>query len=559
MRTPRQWLALLALAVAVLGAPPVAEPAAAARDRLVIGITQFPSTLHPAIDSMMAKTYVLRMALRPVTAFDHDWKLVCVLCTELPSFENGMAEIEALPDGGEGAAVTYRLHPEATWGDGTPVTSADVVFTWEAGRHPQSGFAAMETYNRITGIDVLDDKTFTVHFDRVTFDYNAFGIDLLPAHIERERFEADPAAYRNRTAYVTEPDHPGLYFGPYRIVEVASGSHLVLRRNPTWYGPEPAFETVVVRAVENTSALEANLLSGQIDYIAGELGLSIDQALAFERRHGDRFRVEYKPGLIYEHIDLDLGHPALADARVRQALMHGMDRETISRQLFDGRQPVAHSNVNPLDWVHAEDVPTYAHDPARAAALLDEAGWRMGAGGLRRDAAGTPLRVTLMTTAGNRIRELVAQVLQSQWRAIGVEVRVVNQPPRVLFGDTLTRRRFDGMVMFAWISSPEAVPRTTLHSESIPTPENGWAGQNYTGYASADMDALIDAIERELDRDKRAALWRRLQHLYATDLPALPLYFRADAFVMPAWLKGVRPTGHQYPSSMWVEEWRAAE
>lgn len=558
MRHPRRLLVLATLALAVLAAPALSD-AARARERLTIGITQFPSTLHPAIDAMLAKTYILRMAQRPITAYDHDWQLVCVLCTRLPTFENGLAEVEALADGGEGVAVTYSLHPEATWGDGTPVTSADVVFTWQAGRHPQSGFTAMETYDRITAIDVHDAKTFTVHFDRVTFDYNAFAIDVLPAHIEKERFEADPAGYRNNTAYVTEPTNPGLYFGPYRITEVARGSHVVLRRNSTWYGPAPAFETIVVRAIENTAALEANLLSGAVDYVAGELGLTIDQALTFEQRHGDRFRILYKPGLIYEHVDLNLDNPVLADRRVRQALLYGLDRQAISQQLFAGRQPVAHTNVNPLDWVHAEDVPTYAHDPEKAAALLEEAGWRSGAGGVRRNDAGEPLRLTLMTTAGDRVRELVAQVLQSQWRQIGVDVRISNQPPRVLFGETLTRRRFDGMVMFAWISSPEAVPRTTLHSEGIPTPENGWAGQNFTGYASGEMDALIDAIERELDRETRAELWRRLQHLYATDLPALPLYFRARPFILPQWLEGVRPTGHQFPTTMWVEEWRVAE
>jgi peptide/nickel transport system substrate-binding protein len=69
------------------------------------------------------------------------------------------------------------------------------------------------------------------------------------------------------------------------------------------------------------------------------------------------------------------------------------------------------------------------------------------------------------------------------------------------------------------------------------------------------MDRLIDAIEVELDRDKRQALWSRLQQRYASDLPAIPLYFRADAYILPPWLQGVRPTGHQHPSTLWVEEW----
>ena len=99
--------------------------------------------------------------------------------------------------------------------------------------------------------------------------------------------------------------------------------------------------------------------------IAGELGLSLDQALAFEKRHGDQFHIVYKPGLIYEHIDLNLDNPILADKRVRQALLYGLDREAISQQLFEGRQPVAHTCVNPLDWVHSDEVPTLRLRPGR--------------------------------------------------------------------------------------------------------------------------------------------------------------------------------------------------
>ena len=127
---------------------------------LRIGITQFPSTLNPMIDSMLAKSYVLAMTRRPVTVYDQNWELVCMLCTELPTIENGMAVPEDLPDGKQGIAVTYKIRPEATWGDGEPVTSADVVFTWEVGRHPKTGVSNFEAFRRILSVEVVDDKTF---------------------------------------------------------------------------------------------------------------------------------------------------------------------------------------------------------------------------------------------------------------------------------------------------------------------------------------------------------------------------------------------------------------
>jgi peptide/nickel transport system substrate-binding protein len=101
------------------------------------------------------------------------------------------------------------------------------------------------------------------------------------------------------------------------------------------------------------------------------------------------------------------------------------------------------------------------------------------------------------------------------------------------------------------------VPRSTLHSKSIPTAENNYAGQNNPGFRHAEMDGLIEAIEVELDREKRRALWRRVQEIYRQEIPVLPLYFRSDPFVMPKWLTGIEPTGHLGSTTLWVENWRA--
>jgi len=548
----RFWSVLITCLIVFL---PGGNAKAAPRDTLTIGITQYPSTLHPNIDSMLAKTYVLAMTRRPFTAYGPDWKLMCMLCVTLPSIENGLAVPEKTPRGKRGIKVTYTIRPDARWGDGQPVTTRDVVFTWKVGRHPKSGVSNMEFYRRLYKIDVKDDKIFTLHFNKLTFDYAAINdFQLIPAHIDENNF-SEPEKYKNRTAFDTDVTNEGLYFGPYVVASVEAGSHIVLETNPTWWGKKPAFRRIVIRIIGNTAALEANLLSGAIDMIAGELGLTVDQALAFEKRHGKNFRFVYKPGLVYEHIDLNLNNPHLKDIRVRRALILALDRKAISEQLFAGRQPVAHTPVNPLDWVHAADVPRYRYDPKRAAALLRESGWGGMRKGARVNAKGERLSIEIMTTAGNRTRELVEQVLQSQWKRIGIEVKIRNQPARVFFGQTVTERKFSAMAMYAWISSPESVPRTTLHSSEIPSEGNNFSGQNYTGFVNPEMDELIDAVELELDRAKRKNIWRRIQQIYATELPVIPLYFRANPYVLPKWLRGLTPTGHQDPSSLWVEDW----
>ncbi len=541
-----------------------AKTPAPTRKTLTIGMTQYPSTMHPAIDAMLAKSYVLGMTRRPLTIYDPNWEQVCMLCEKLPSLEDGSAVIEKREDGSEGIATTYTIREGAAWGDGTPVTTKDVLFSWEVGRHPQSGVSNFELYaNDIVDITVVDDRTFTIHLDKVTCEYAGLDdFEVLPEHLERAVFEEDPATYKDRTLFDADTTNPGLYYGPYRIEKFEPGSSFTLVANDTWWGRKPAFDRIVIKIIENSAALGANLLSGEVDYIAGELGMTIDQALSFEKRLKDRkpgeYKVLYKPGLIYEHIDFNLDNPVMSDARLRKALLYGIDRAAISAELFDGQQPVAHSNINPLDSVYSEDITTYAHDPAAAEKLLDEAGWKKRDDGFRYNDAGENLVVEMKTTSGNQTRELVQQVIQSDWRKIGVDSVIDNEPARVLFGQSTRERTYKDTVMYAWLSTPRNIPRTTLHSTMIPTPENNYAGQNYPGFKNAETDKIIDDLETVCEPEANRALWTRLQQIYTEQLPALPLYFRAEAYIIPTWLTGITPTGHQYTTTNWVETWSDA-
>lgn len=549
--------AALALLPLLAAAPAAAQGRDQGRDTLTIGLSQATGTFHPNIESMAAKSYILGFARRPLTGHGPDWRPLCLACDAFPTLENGQVVLENTPEGKPGMRVTWRLREDLRWGDGRPVTAEDMRFAWEAGRAFETGFGGAEFYRQAYEFISPDPRTVTLRLDKVSFDAgSAGGFEPLPAHIDRAIWEADRRNYRSRTAYDTDTTNRGLWNGPYRVTAVQPGAGVTLERNEAWAGPAPAFRRVNIRVVENSAALEAQLLAGQVDMIAGELGLSLDQAIALERRARGRFHFEYRAGLVWEHLDLRLDNPILSDLRVRQALMLAIDRPRIVAGLFDGRQPVAATSIHPDDPMIDKSLAPWPFDLARAQALLEEARWRPGPDGIRRNAEGARLTVDLQTTAGNRSRETVLQAIQGMWRAAGVEGRIANQPPRVLFGETLSQRRFQGAALFAWISSPENVPRSTLHSDEIPTAARNWSGQNYPGYSNPEMDALIEALPQELDAEKRRPMWSRLQAMVHRDLPALPLWHRADAHVWPQWLEGVRPTGNMSPSSLWVTEWR---
>ncbi len=532
----------------------LAGPAAAAHSDLTIGVGSFPSTLHPAIDPDLIKFYVLGFADRPVTTFDASGKLVCLLCTRVPSVANG----DAVPEGA-GMAVTYHFQPGLTWGDGAPLGAADLAFTARVGRDPNSGFANTHTWAIVSRVDVIDPQTAVMHFTELNYQFDQLG-ELLPAHLEESVFDhaAGPGEYARQSLYARDPTNPGLYNGPYRITGYDTGSRVVLERNANWHGKKPFFDRVIVKSIGNTAALQTNLLSGDVDMIPGEgVGLTLDQVLGLQKQNPDQFVYAYKPNLTYTHIDLQLDNPILADVRVRRALLMGIDRQSMVDKLMGGRVPVANGFVNPIEPTYNDDVAKYPYDPDRARALLKDAGWVPGDDGICRNAAGDRLSLEFSTSSGVRARELLQQVMQSEWRHIGVETIIRNEPARTLFGETLKHRAFKGLVMFAWSSGIESTPRQILHSGQIPTAANNWGGGDYTDFHNATMDADIDAMEKELEPAKRRPLWLEMQKLYSEELPVLPLFFGSEAHVWPHWLKGVVPTGTNAPTTLWAEDWYA--
>ncbi|MFI4996824.1 MAG: peptide ABC transporter substrate-binding protein [Hyphomicrobiales bacterium] len=533
--------------------------ARAAHDDLTIGIAQFPSGFNWYVDAETIKDYVLSFVTRPVTAFDKDWKNTCLLCTELPTIKNGLARIEDRADGSKGMAVTLKLKAGLKWGDGEKVSARDIAFTARVARDPKAGFYLPKAWARAEKVDVVDDVTAVIHLDSVQTNYNEWAV-LLPEHIEGPVYEqvAATGGYNKQSVYNRAPTTPGLYDGPYLIKDYQSGSQMVLEQNPYWSGGKPFFKRIILKFIQNTAALQANLLSGDVDMVAGEgVGLTIDQALELRKQHPDDYVYLFVPSLAYEHIELAHDNPLLQDLRVRQALVHAADRKTLTDKLFQGMQPVANAFVPPMHANYFKDVPSYPYDLAKAKALLKEAGFTPGSDGICRNDKGQRLSFEFTTTAGNRLRELQQQVLQSNWKAACIEVTIKNEPARTMFGETLKKRVFPGMVMYASTFGVTESPRRNYGTGGIPSEANSYGGSNYSGISIPRLDELIRESEQELDPEKQIGLWAEMQTIYATALPHVPLFFRAEPHIIPKWLKGYVTTGHGDLSSLWAQDWRA--
>ena len=550
----------LCLAVSALVA--TALPAAA-KDDLVIGISEFPASLHPSIDALLIKSTVLGFGIRTITTSDAHGRLICLLCSEVPSLQNGLAKLVDEPGGGKGMEVTIKLLPDLKWGDGQPVTANDVAFTLRVGRDPSAGFSNSNAWSRADAARVIDAHTVVLHLPKVVVSYAQWD-QILPEHIEGPVYAGAHAAgdYINTTTYNRDPTNPGLWDGPYRITKYDVGAQIVLEPNPYWPGvPETdhrkaGFKHVVMRYIGDTAALQANLLSGDIDL---DNNLTLDQVLALRTREPDQFNYTFAPSLTYAHIDMQKDNPILQDVRVRRALLMAIDRQTLNAKLFGGMNLVANSFVSPQNPEFDPTIAAVPYDPAGARKLLAEAGWAPGADGVCRNAAGDRLSLEFLSAAGFRINELEMSVMQSQWRQVGVETNLRFEPSRTLFGTTTKHRAYTGLVLYTWTSNVGESPRLTLGSDQIPTAQNNYGGANFLAFANARFDADIATADSDLDPAHQRAAWADMQQIYAEELPALPLFITSIAQALPKWLVGFGPSGTGQPFTQEAENWRPAD
>jgi peptide/nickel transport system substrate-binding protein len=236
--------------------------------------------------------------------------------------------------------------------------------------------------------------------------------------------------------------------------------------------------------------------------------------------------------------------------------MLAMDRDDIVKTLFEGRQPVSNSWLPPAHYGYLTDAPKVTRDLTAAGKLLDDAGWKLdgSAESVRKNDKGEPLVLTLMTTAGNKMRADVMQMLQAQLADAGIKLKLEVQQAQTFFGETTQKRKFQ-LAMYAWIFGPLSDGSSFWTSEAVPSEANGWQGQNYCGLLDDEITRLDRSIPLTLAESDRAKLFQAEQRRWLALLPAIPLYFRTDVTTTHKDMLNWRPTGTLTPISWNSHEW----
>lgn len=446
--------------------------------------------------------------------------------------EGGEVSFDGTPLTMAQMVVRFRLRP-MTWSDGQPVTATDSVFSFEvaADERLQVNKAKIE---RTAAYEALDE--LTVQWTGLpgwldpTYFINVWS--PLPAHQLRaypiEELAATPLA----------AERP-LSNGPFVISEWAAGDYISLVKNEQYYRAAeglPRLEAITYRFVQNPNKLMALLLAGECD-IASQDGLDISQApLLLEAQANDLLRAYLQANNVFEHVDFginpDEGYAAtrpdwFEDVRVRQAMVMCTDRQAMVDEVLLGLSQVAHAYTPANHPLYPADITEWPYDAAAANTLLSQAGYRDRDGdGLREDpASGQPFRVTLGINLGHQMRQQVAQMFREDMRECGIDVELLPRPAAEWLSPegSLFGRRFD-LAQFPWIVG--ITPACDLYTtDNIPTRENGWLGNNETGWSDPAYDAACEsALDAFVGSDAYRAGHQEALRIFSRQVPIIPLF-----------------------------------
>jgi peptide/nickel transport system substrate-binding protein len=416
----------------------------------------------------------------------------------------GLAERWEIPDP---LTYVFHLHPGVRFHDGRPLTSRDVKWTFDSLLQSKIPSSKGDSYRFVDHIDAPDDLTVVFHlkepFATLLWNLSEGAIGIVP--------------YGSGTEITRHP----IGSGPFRFVSAELDKEVVLERNPDYWAEKPRIERVRFLVVpdENTIALE--LRKGSAD--AAMNAVNPDVVLTLER--DPQLAVLRAPGTVIAYLSFNLRDPILQDVRVRRAIAYAIDRQPIVEYLLRGFAEPANSILPTQSWAYDGKVPVYNHDPAKARALLDAAGYP--------EKNGTRFHLVMKTSSQEGTRLLVA-VLQQQLRDVGITLDIRTFEFATFYAD-VSRGLFQ-LYSMRWIGGNEDpdIFDYVFHSSKIP-PKGG----NRGFYLSARVDSLIDHARQEIDPQIRKELYAEIQQILAEEVPSINLWYLDNVLVCNRRVKNV--------------------
>jgi peptide/nickel transport system substrate-binding protein len=493
-------LALAAGTAALAQGRPPAKP----RGQVVAGISQEPTVFNPLMPGSEVDQGVWWQLFSPLWYIDPNGKLVPDLAREVPSVANGGLSADGL-------TWKIRLRSDVKWHDGTPFTADDVKYTLDLINNP--GFRVRNRVGHSLVKEIAVVARDEIHW-RMEGAYSPY-LSILALTFIVPKHALEKASDPNTAPFNGAPVGTGAFRWGQRV----AGDHLLLNANPAYHGEGPHLERVVFKYIPDLTMLYTQFRTGQVDY----LGLSGISAHFVKEAQGLRGRkISLSPTAFIEHIALNLEHGPFADKAVREALYLAMNKKARIDALYYGLPIPTESFLPHEAWAHRQLRPVHQHDPARANAILDAAGWVRGSDGIRAK-GGVRLEFANSTTVGNPGREQSQQLLMQDWRAVGAAMKISNMPAAVIWGEFWQKSKYESVMVgsnFMLGNDPDVTPR--FSSKAIPA--KGGTGLNTYQYQNPEVDRLLAQGATQFDPGERKATYGRVQQLIRDDLAILPIY-----------------------------------
>jgi len=493
---------------------------------LSMAITQNPDSLFDPLLTLMTAAHVVTAGMEDQLVMQtSSATLYPSMAREVPSVANGLWKVNEATGT---MTVTFRLRPGLKWSDGVPVTSHDFKFSWEMAENDKINVISRYVEDMISNVDDSDPMTVVVYYKKL-YPLADYGLaNVYPAHLLEATFKNNPADI-NSSSFNQKPT----YCGPYMLDAWEPNNYIRLKANPVYFAGRPNFDTVTFWIIPDSNTMLANFMAGKLDVSVPGMGLDDpDQANVLRERAGNTFFVQYIASAYVEHLEINMDvSQAAQDVRVRQALQMAIDRNELNRRVFRGFRIPATNIVpinNPFELKTGLD--PYAYNPTKANELLDEAGYKKGTDGIRRDPKGNKLHFVISTTTSSvRAREF--PVIQAYWKAIGVETEFKPMASSKFFGDILPKGEYD-LGMASTSDDPgQPVAYSRWHSSQIPTAANGWVGTNRMRFKDAALDKAMTTTVTTVDAAKRTAAFYDAQRIINQQVPWILLTWETDVRV----------------------------
>jgi len=501
------------------------NPAAAAdrKDTLIIG-TEAPDGVLNALylGESAYDQYIIQAMYSPLMA-----------PTKTGDLENCLAESNSVSE--DGLTYTFKIKKDANWSDGTPITAKDVEFTirvccdasytgsldYITGRVKIKGAADYKAgkTTSIAGMKIVDDKTITITLDEKSSSALYVVGELWPV---QEAYYSKYYKQGNTDGLKETYTKPGPASGPYKFVSYKEGQEVILEANDKFVLGAPKVRNLIYKVCTEETKVSM-LQSGDIDLT--EVTVGTDNVESLEGLGFAGYQIFPTNG--YGYMAFNEAKPQFKDKAVRQALATALNREKIVSSVYNKYAHVINVPQSKVSWVYSEGKNDYKYDIEKAKKMLDDAGWKAGADGIR-EKDGVKLAINFTGTSNNPVVDSILSVATEDWKALGIKFT----SEKMDF--TSMRQKQKGgdwdMLFMAWglVADPND---NDVYATG--------GSQNKTNYSNTKLDGIYKKIAAELDKEKLKQLYKELYIEINEDLPYIYMYQRSDMWSYNGRVKGL--------------------